>query len=109
MIQGHLDSLILAVLETGPRHGYGVIEQLRERSGGTLDYPEGSIYPALHRLERDGLVTSKWGTETGRRRRVYRITRAGRSELRSERKQWRLLAKAIARVLEEPAQRVSSR
>lgn len=103
MIQGHLDSLVLAVLEDGPKHGYGVIERIRERTDGVLDYPEGSIYPALHRLERDGLVTSAWSQLTGRKRRVYRLTRKGRTQLRAERKEWRLLARAISRVLGEPA------
>jgi transcriptional regulator len=103
MIAGQLDSLVLAVLEKGPRHGYGVIEELRDRSDGVFDYPEGTVYPALHRLEREGMVDSKWSTDTGRRRRVYRLTRKGRAELRRERKEWRLLARAIARVLGEPA------
>jgi transcriptional regulator len=100
MITGRLDSLVLAVLEKGPRHGYGVIEDLRDRSDGVFDYPEGTVYPALHRLERKGFVDSKWSTETGRQRRVYRLTRKGRTELRRERTEWRLLARAIARVLE---------
>jgi PadR family transcriptional regulator PadR len=99
MITGQLDSLMLAVLAKGPRHGYGVIEALRNRSDGVLDYPEGTVYPALHRLERQGLLDSTW-SETGRKRRVYRLTRKGRTELRRERKEWRLLARAIARVLE---------
>jgi transcriptional regulator len=98
MITGQLDSLVLAVLAKGPRHGYGVIEELRERSEGLLAYPEGTIYPALHRLEREGLLDSSWSS-SGRRRRVYRLTRKGRAELRRERKEWRLLARAIARVL----------
>lgn len=100
MITGHLDALLLSVLEGGPRHGYGVIEELRERSYGTFDLPEGSIYPALHKLEREGLLSSAWSAKTGRRRRVYRLTRKGRAELRRERRQWGLLARAIARVLE---------
>jgi transcriptional regulator len=103
MIAGQLDSLVLAVLERGPKHGYGVIEELRERSEGVLDYPEGTIYPALHRLEREGLLDSSWSTDTGRRRRVYRLTRKGRAELRRERQEWRLLARAIARILGEGA------
>lgn len=101
MIQGHLDSLVLAILEEGPKHGYGVIEKLRERSDGVLDYPEGSVYPTLHRLERQGLLTSTWSTQTARKRRVYRLTRRGRTQLRAERKEWTLIARAIARVLGE--------
>ena len=99
MIQGHLDSLVLAVLETGPQHGYGVIERLRDRSDGVLDYPEGSVYPALHRLERDGLVTSEWSTGASRRRRIYQLTPGGRSLLVRERKEWALLARAIEAVV----------
>ena len=100
MITGHLDALLLSILERGPRHGYGAIELLRERSDGAFDLPEGSIYSALHKLEREGLLSSAWSKSTGRRRRVYRLTRKGRAELCRERKQWGLLARAIARVLE---------
>ncbi len=99
-LKGHLDLLLLATLSTGPGHGYAIIEQLRDRSEGAFDIPEGTIYPALHRLERGSTVESEWSSEGGRRRRVYRLTRKGRAELRRERKQWGLLARAIARVLE---------
>ena len=74
LMQGHLESLVLAVLGTEPAHGYGLIESLRERSGGYFDLPEGSVYPALHRLERAGLVEIGWTTAGGRRRRVYSLT-----------------------------------
>ena len=77
MMRGHLDGLVLAVLATGPSHGYGLIEALRDRSGGVFDLPEGSVYPALHRLERAGLVASGWSEVGGRRRRVYCLTAAG--------------------------------
>ena len=76
MMRGHLDGLVLAVLASGPSHGYGLIEALRDRSGGVFDLPEGSVYPALHRLERAGLVASGWSEVGGRRRRVYRLTAA---------------------------------
>jgi Fe2+ or Zn2+ uptake regulation protein len=68
-LKGHLDGLLLAVLEPGPLHGYAVIERLRAGSGGRIDLPTGTVYPALHRLERAGLVRSRWSSESGRRRR----------------------------------------
>jgi DNA-binding PadR family transcriptional regulator len=76
--------LLLATLEAGPAHGYAIIEKLRWRSKGAFDLPEGTVYPALHRLENAGLVKSQWSSETGRRRRVYNLTRKGKAA-RSER------------------------
>ena len=77
MLKGHLDMIVLAALAGGPAHGYAVIEEIRRRSGETIDLPEGTIYPALHRLQQAGLLSSKWVTaESGRRRRVYALTRA---------------------------------
>jgi len=64
-LKGHLDGLLLAALEPGPLHGYAVIEQLRAGSGGRIDLPTGTVYPALHRLERAGLVRSRWSSESG--------------------------------------------
>ena len=78
-VKGHLDLLVLAVLDGSPAHGYLVIERLRERSAGAFGFPEGTIYPALHRLERAGLLASRWAT-TPRRRRVYELTQRGREE-----------------------------
>ena len=100
LVRGRLELLILAVLGSAPAHGYRVIEELRRRSAGTFDLPEGSVYPALHRLERDGLLAGEWSTATRRRRRVYRLTRKGRSALERERKDWLLLAKAVTAVLD---------
>ena len=94
-----LDLLLLATLDRGPAHGYRAIELLRERSGGRFAYPEGSIYPALHRLEREGLLASRWSTGEARRRRVYRLTRKGSALLRRERTEWALLARAVEAVL----------
>ena len=94
-----LDLLLLATLARGPAHGYGVIELLRERSGGYFAYPEGTVYPALHRLERDALVASRWSEGVARRRRIYRLTARGRSLLERERDEWRLLARAIEAVV----------
>lgn len=98
-LKGHLDSLILAVLSAGPSHGYAVIEALKSRSGGTLALPEGTVYPALHRLERDGLLQSQWSTETGRRRRVYQLTGSGERELGVRRARWRVFSNAVEAVL----------
>jgi DNA-binding PadR family transcriptional regulator len=98
-LKGHLDSMILAVLGAGPQHGYAVIEQLRQRSGGVFDLPEGTIYPALHRLEADGLLASSWETASGRRRRVYKLTRRGRGALGERRGDWHVFAQAVEGVL----------
>src|SRR5258706_14754430 len=85
LLKGHLDSLVLALLEEGPLHGYGIIEQLRLRSGETFDLPEGTVYPALYRLERAGAVTSTRARVAGRPRRVYRLARARRAALEQSR------------------------
>ena len=97
-LKGHLDALILAVLDDEPAHGYAVIEQLKLRSRGELSLPEGTVYPALHRLEAAGLLSSSW-SDGGRRRRVYRLTRLGRRELGSRRGEWKKFATAIEAVL----------
>src|SRR5260370_500133 len=76
-LKGHLDALLLAALEDGPRHGYAVMEALRESTGGRLDLPTGTIYPALHRLEGAGLIAGSWSVVSGRRRRCYALTAAG--------------------------------
>jgi DNA-binding PadR family transcriptional regulator len=98
-LKGHLDGLILAVLAGEPLHGYAVIEALKRRSGGELDLPEGTVYPALHRLERDGLLASDWSTEAGRRRRVYRLTARGKRGLTERRARWREFSTTIEAVL----------
>ncbi|MDH3300241.1 MAG: helix-turn-helix transcriptional regulator, partial [Acidimicrobiia bacterium] len=87
-LKGHLDLLLLAVLADGPAHGYAVLARLRDRSDGVFDLPEGTIYPALHRLEKAGLLTSSWSTETGRRRRTYSISAKGRRAMRDRRQGW---------------------
>ncbi len=98
-VKGHLDLLLLAELERGAGHGYALIERLRDRSRGSFDFPEGTIYPALHRLERVGYVTSSWSTGRPRRRRVYSIRRRGRAALKDYLREWRLFAKAVERVV----------
>src|SRR5688572_17817453 len=99
-VRGHVELLLLATLAGGPAHGYLVIKRLRDRSDRAFDLPEGSVYPALHRLERERLVTSRWSTGLKRRRRVYRLTRKGRKVLEDERREWKLLARAISAVVE---------
>jgi PadR family transcriptional regulator PadR len=94
-LKGHLDLLLLAVLEAGPAHGYAVIESLRKRSGGTFDLPEGTIYPALHRLEEQGLLASRWQDDAPRRKRVYELTARGQQALGNRREEWRSFARAI--------------
>ena len=98
-LKGHLDSLILAVVAAGPAHGYAIIEELKRRSGGTFTLPEGTVYPALHRLERAGLLESDWSASTGRKRRVYKLTRRGRRQLEASKSEWRDFARAMEAVL----------
>lgn len=98
-LKGHLDALILAVLARGPLHGYAVIEELGQRSEGALALPEGTVYPALHRLEAAGLLSSAWSSASGRRRRVYELTRRGRRELGVRRGEWRQFASAVEAVM----------
>lgn len=100
LIKGHLDPLLMAIVERAPLHGYAIMEELRRRSRGEFDLPEGTVYPALHRLEKAGLLSSKWDDGSGRRRRVYEITRTGRKALESQRRDWRGFARAMASVLE---------
>ena len=98
-VKGYLDPVILAVLARDALHGYAVIEELKTRSGGELDLAEGTVYPALHRLERRGLLRSSWTTAEGRRRRVYRLTASGRRELASRTREWRTFARVVDGVL----------
>lgn len=102
-LKGHLDALLLAVLEPGPLHGYAAMEALRARSGGAFDLPSGTIYPALHRLELAGLIASTWSVVGGRQRRTYQLTRKGRAVLDRERESWRTFAGAVASLLGRPA------
>lgn len=99
-LKGHLDVLLLAALGDGPRHGYAVKDALREGSDGRFDLPTGTIYPALHRLERAGLIAGSWSTVDGRRRRTYRLTAAGQRRLHAERSNWRDFAAAVTAIVE---------
>jgi DNA-binding PadR family transcriptional regulator len=97
-LNGQLDALILATVADEPGHGYVILQRLKERSAGAFDLAEGTIYPALHRLERDGLLQSSWSSEGSRRRRVYRITSSGRSALTVRRREWRTFTQAVEAV-----------
>ena len=100
MLKGHLDLIVLAALAPGPAHGYAVIEEIRRKSGEAFDLPEGTIYPALHRLEEAGLLSSRWVTaESGRRRRVYALTRQGTRALAERKAIWEQFSDAIGGLL----------
>lgn len=98
-LRGNLDLLLLSVLAAGPQHGYSVITTLRDSSGGAFDLPEGTVYPALQRLERGGLLASEWEKAGGRRRRTYVLTELGRAELAVERGRWSAFADGIHAVV----------
>jgi DNA-binding PadR family transcriptional regulator len=99
VLKGHLDMLLLTALAAAPGHGYAIAEKLRGRSRGAFSLPDGTIYPALHRLERDKLVASKWSDSTGRRRRVYSLTAKGHRALEQRRQEWRDFAGAVSAVI----------
>ena len=94
-LKGHLDLLLLAIVAEGPAHGYAVIESLRSRSGGTFDLPEGTIYPALHRLESQGLLSSRWSEDSARRKRIYQLTPQGKQTLAKRQEEWKKFSKAM--------------
>jgi transcriptional regulator len=101
LVQGTLDVLILKSLSWGPLHGYAVAEAIGERSGQVLKVEEGALYPALHRLEKRGLLEAEWGlSENNRRAKFYRLTSSGRAHLRAEAQTWTRYAAAVSRVLE---------
>ncbi len=99
--KGTLPSLILEALVHEPSHGYRIAQRIKERSKGVLDFKEGTLYPALHKLESEELVESYEGVEKGRPRRYYRITKAGRATLAKDRAEWRELSRAVTVILGE--------
>src|ERR671929_455268 len=100
LLQGTLDLLILQTLRWGPQHGYGIAQAIRANSGEVLRVDTGSLYPALHRLERQGWVSSDWKvSENNQRVKLYRLTAQGKRQLASERSRWEQLTEAIARAL----------
>ena len=102
VLKGHLDLLLLSVVEEEPSHGYAIIRELRARSGGTFDLKEGTIYPALHRLERSGLLKSRWARGDGPRpRRLYSLTRKGERALSKRSDAWVEFSTAMGQVLDK--------
>jgi PadR family transcriptional regulator, regulatory protein PadR len=99
VLKGHLDLILLATVAAHPSHGYRIVEELRTRSAGAFQLSEGTVYPALYRLERAGLLTSCWDASGARKRRVYRLSRAGRRELALRREDWRSFAAAVEAVV----------
>lgn len=100
LFQGTLDMLVLGTLQWGPSHGYGIVQSLRVGSGAVLQVETGSLYPALHRMERQGWVKSEWKlTESNQRAKYYRITPAGKKQLASDQSRWQQMVEAIGSIL----------
>src|ERR687888_428031 len=97
-LKKHVELLVLTALKAGPGHGYAIIRAIRESSDGEFELLEGSLYPVLHRVEREGLVSSSWSKVGGRKRRVYQLTRKGRAVLGEQERDWRRFARAMNRV-----------
>jgi PadR family transcriptional regulator len=103
LLQGTLDMLILKAVSLGPRHGYGILLRIQQISGNRLEIQQGSLYPALYRLEHQGLLASDWGeSENKRKARFYRLTAAGRRRLQQETRDWNRMAEIIAGILGTP-------
>jgi transcriptional regulator len=101
LLQGTLDLLLLRILAAGPQHGWGMSQRLQALSQDVLRVNQGSLYPALYRLEREGWITAEWGaSDNNRRARFYRLTKAGRRQLEAETESWQRMAAAVARVLQ---------
>jgi len=98
---GHLDMLLLAALRERSLHGYAIIDRSRTTSANRFDYPEGTVYPALHRLEAEGLLRSKWSDVDGRRRRAYELTARGRKSLQGRETEWETFAATIRAVMDQ--------
>jgi PadR family transcriptional regulator len=99
VLKGNVDALLLAAVGEGEAHGYGIVETLRARSDGAFDLAEGTVYPALYRLERQGLLESYWDEVGGRRRRVYRLTTRGSAALAERKREWSDFSRAMQAVL----------
>ena len=101
LLQGTLDLLVLRILASGPQHGWGIAQKLQVLSDDALRVNQGSLYPALYRLEREGWIAAEWGaSENNRKARFYRLTKSGRRQLEAETDSWTRMAAAVARVLE---------
>lgn len=104
-LRGHVETLILSVLEKGPGHGYDLLQRIEARAAGALELREGSVYPALYRMEEAGLIAGEWETKNerrGPRRRIYRITRGGKKRLTEARTSWKQFVEVIGRIVEVP-------
>ena len=99
LLKGHLDLLILAIVQAEPAHGYAIIERLKGQSRGLCDLPEETVYPALHRLEQAGWLTNPWSDDHPRRRLVYRLTGRGQAELQRGTNKWNEFVESVALVL----------
>ena len=100
LLHGTLDALVLKTLSRGPRHGFAILRWIEETSGDAIQVEEGSLYPALYRLEERGLISAEWGvTELGRRAKFYELTTTGRQRLRAETAEWRRFAEGVSRIL----------
>jgi PadR family transcriptional regulator, regulatory protein PadR len=103
LLQGTLDMIVLQTLRWGPRHGYGIAQMIRANSNDVLQVETGSLYPALHRLEKQGWIEADWDvSDAGQRVRVYTLTAAGRKQLASERSKWEQLSSVIATLMNPP-------
>lgn len=107
LLQGTLDMLVLKAVSLGPLHGYGVLLRIQQISKGTLEIQQGSLYPALYRLERDGWIASEWGeSENNRKAKYYRLTAAGKRQLDAEAEKWNRMADVIAGILRTRSEEV---
>lgn len=102
LLQGTLDLLILRTLAAGPMHGWGISQRIQQVTGDVLQIAQGSLYPALHRLEEEGWIEAEWGSsEANRQAKFYELTRAGKKQLAAEEENWQRIAGAVARVLSQ--------
>ncbi len=102
-LKSHVEMVILAALERGPRHGYSLIELIRQLSGGVLSFQEGTVYPLLHRMEQKGVIQAEWeAPPAGRKRKVYQLTPAGSAELAKQRNAWTHYSGAVSTLLQRP-------
>lgn len=102
LLQGTLDLLILRTLATGPMHGWAIAQRIQQVTGDVLQIAQGSLYPALHRLEQEAWIEAEWGTsDANRPAKFYQLTRSGRKQLAAEEENWQLIAGAVARVLSQ--------
>ncbi len=107
LLQGTLDMLVLKAVSLGPLHGYGVLLRIQQISKGSLEIQQGSLYPALYRLERDGWIASEWGeSENNRKAKYYRLTAAGKRRLEAEEEKWNRMADVIAGILRTRSEEV---